>query len=278
MYSNKDNVNILTALLVKHGVEHVVVCPGSRNAPLVHNFAECPDIECHLVTDERSAAFVALGMRQMLHKPVAVCVTSGTALLNTLPAVAESSYQKQGIIIISADRPQQWIGQLDGQTLPQHGALGSFVSKSVTLPEPKNDDELWYCNRLVCEALMEVCSPSAKSVHINVPITELNLTPHNIRQLAYYDMLTIGDIVEYVKKYKSINYLPRISYRNLSYSMIDWLWEHTLLQIGEFSTFETKFPLAQEHIPNANRSLHKLWKLRLLLLYDQILLWRLTRR
>lgn len=62
---------------------------------------------------------------------------------------------------------------------------------------------------------------------LNVPITELNLTPHNIRQLAYYDMLTIGDIVEYVKKYKSINYLPRISYRNLSYSMIDWLWEHS---------------------------------------------------
>lgn len=172
MYSNKPNVNILTSLLVKYGIRHVVVCPGSRNAPLVHNFAECPDIECHLVTDERSAAFVALGMRQMLHEPVAVCVTSGTALLNTLPAVAESSYQKQGIIIISADRPQQWIGQLDGQTLPQHGALGSFVSKSVTLPEPKNDDELWWCNRLICEALMNVCSPSAKSVHINVPITE----------------------------------------------------------------------------------------------------------
>lgn len=170
-FSSKSNVNLLTALLVSYGIKHIVVCPGSRNAPLVHNFAECPDIECHLVTDERSAAFVALGMRQTLHQPVAVCVTSGSALLNTLPAVAEATHQKQGIIVISADRPQQWIGQLDGQTLPQEGALGCFVSKTVTLPEPRNDEEIWWCNRLVCEALMEAIY-SSKSVHINVPITE----------------------------------------------------------------------------------------------------------
>ncbi|MDE6003630.1 MAG: 2-succinyl-5-enolpyruvyl-6-hydroxy-3-cyclohexene-1-carboxylic-acid synthase, partial [Prevotella sp.] len=61
MYSNKENVNILTSLLVAHGVRHVVVCPGSRNAPIVHNLSECADIKCHPVTDERSAGFYALG-------------------------------------------------------------------------------------------------------------------------------------------------------------------------------------------------------------------------
>ncbi len=168
MYSDKESVNILTALLVKHGVTHAVVCPGSRNAPIVHNLNECPDITCYPVTDERSAGFYALGMSQALNEPVAVCVTSGTALLNLAPAVAEAYYQHQPLIVISADRPQQWIDQLDGQTLPQPDALGRFVRKAVSLPEPHDSEERWYCNRLVNEALIVRHAP----VHINVPITE----------------------------------------------------------------------------------------------------------
>ena len=178
MYCNKENVNILTALLVAHGVRHAVCCPGSRNAPIVHNLTECPDIRCYPVTDERSAGFYALGMSQALAQPVAVCVTSGTALLNLAPAVAEAYYQQRPLVVISADRPPQWIDQLDGQTLPQPDALGRFVRKAVTLPEvisspPELGGEWgteahWYCNRLVNEALLEQFGP----VHINVPISE----------------------------------------------------------------------------------------------------------
>ena len=168
MYSNKENVNILTSLLVAHGVKYAVCCPGSRNSPIVHNLNECPDITCYPVTDERSAGFYALGMSQCLQEPVAVCVTSGTALLNLAPAVAEAYYQHARLVVISADRPQAWIDQLDGQTLPQPDALGRFVRKAVSLPEPHNDEERWYCNRLVNEALLEKHAP----VHINVPISE----------------------------------------------------------------------------------------------------------
>ena len=168
MYSNKENINILTALLVAHGVRHAVVCPGSRNAPIVHNLHECPDIQCYPVTDERSAGFYALGMAQALKAPVAVCVTSGTALLNLAPPVAEAFYQHLPLVVISADRPPQWIDQLDGQTLPQPDALGRFVRKAVTLPEPLNDEQRWYCNRLVNEALLVRHAP----VHINVPVSE----------------------------------------------------------------------------------------------------------
>lgn len=168
MYSNKENVNILTSLLVAHGIHHAVVCPGSRNAPIVHNFNECPDIQCYPVTDERSAGFYALGMTQALKEPVVVCVTSGTALLNLYPAVAEAYYQHRPLVVVSADRPQQWIDQLDGQTLPQPDALGRFVKKAVSLPEPHDEDTSWYCNRLINEALIERHAP----VHINVPITE----------------------------------------------------------------------------------------------------------
>ena len=168
MFSNKENVNILTALLIRHGIRHAVVCPGSRNAPIVHNLNACTEITCHPVTDERSAAFYALGMAQALEQPVVVCVTSGTALLNVLPAVAEAYYQHRPVVVVSADRPQAWIDQLDGQTLPQPDALGRFVRRAVTLPEPHDDVERWHCNRLVNEALLERRGP----VHINVPITE----------------------------------------------------------------------------------------------------------
>ncbi len=168
MYSNKESVNILTSLLVAHGVHHAVCCPGSRNAPIVHNLTECPDIMCYPITDERSAGFYALGMSQCLQEPVAVCVTSGTALLNLAPAVAEAYYQHARLVVISADRPLAWIDQQDGQTLPQSDALGRFVRKAVSLPEPHDDESRWYCNRLINEALLEKHAP----VHINVPISE----------------------------------------------------------------------------------------------------------
>lgn len=171
MFTNKNNVNILTSLLLQHGINTAVVCPGSRNAPIVHNFHEA-GMRCVPVTDERSAGFYALGMSQASGKPVVVCVTSGTALLNLAPAVAEATYQHRGIIVVSADRPSEWIGQLDGQTLPQQNAFGEFVSMSVTLPEPATRDERWHCNRLVNEALLAVRRRGGKSVHINVPLAE----------------------------------------------------------------------------------------------------------
>lgn len=172
MYSNKENVNILTTLLIEYGVTDAVVCPGSRNAPIVHNLSQCESIRCRPVTDERSAAFYALGMALATRRPTMICVTSGSALLNVAPAVAEAFYQHVPLIVVSADRPQQWIGQLDGQTMPQPGALGNFVRHTVQLPEPRNDEERWYCRRLVNEALCLATSKGAAPVHINVPISE----------------------------------------------------------------------------------------------------------
>lgn len=172
MYSNKENVNILTSLLLEYGVSDAVVCPGSRNAPIVHNLSVCEAIRCRPVTDERSAAFYALGLAIATRRPTVVCVTSGSALLNVMPAVAEAAYQHVPLVVISADRPQQWIDQLDGQTIPQSDALGRFVRKAVQLPEPHNDEERWLCRRLVNEAMhLATCRQDAP-VHINVPISE----------------------------------------------------------------------------------------------------------
>ena len=205
MYSNKENVNILTSLLLEYGVSDAVVCPGSRNAPIVHNLSVCEAIRCRPVTDERSAAFYALGLAIATRRPTVVCVTSGSALLNVMPAVAEAAYQHVPLVVISADRPQQWIDQLDGQTIPQSDALGRFVRKAVQLPEPHNDEERWLCRRLVNEAMHLATYRQGAPVHINVPISE---------PLFEFD-------TEQLPQLSRFNYIKRAAIKDASMDMPD---------------------------------------------------------
>ena len=205
MYSNKENVNILTSLLLEYGVSDAVVCPGSRNAPIVHNLSVCEAIRCRPVTDERSAAFYALGLAIATRRPTVVCVTSGSALLNVMPAVAEAAYQHVPLVVISADRPQQWIDQLDGQTIPQSDALGRFVRKAVQLPEPHNDEERWLCRRLVNEAMHLATCRQGAPVHINVPISE---------PLFEFD-------TEQLPQLSRFNYIKRAAIKDASMDMPD---------------------------------------------------------
>lgn len=172
MYSDKKSVRQLVALFAAHGVRKVVLCPGSRNIPLVQSFASHPAFECYSVTDERSAGFFAIGLALQAHAPVGVCCTSGSALLNLHPAVCEAFYGQVPLVIVSADRPEAWIGQMDGQTLPQPGVFGGLVKKSVTLPEVRTEEDEWYSNRLINEALLEAVHHTNGPVHINIPLAE----------------------------------------------------------------------------------------------------------
>ena len=172
MYSDKKNILQLAALLKAHGVHKLVLCPGSRNAAIVHTLSNIDDFTCYSVTDERSAGFFAIGLSLQGGGPAAVCCTSGSALLNLHPAVAEAYYQQIPLIIISADRPAAWIGQMDGQTLPQPNVFGSLVKMSVNLPEVNSEEDEWYCNRLINEAILETTHHGKGPVHINVPISE----------------------------------------------------------------------------------------------------------
>ena len=131
MYSNKENINILTALLIKKGVTHAVVCPGSRNAPIVHNLNEADGITCHPVTDERSAGFYAIGLAQATGQPVVVCVTSGSALLNVAPAVAEAFYQHIPLIVVSADRSARRADIATTRRLQHNGATHGAVVRTA---------------------------------------------------------------------------------------------------------------------------------------------------
>ena len=168
MISEKPVVQELVALMLAHGVTRAVLCPGSRNSPIVATLAGQPEVECRSVTDERSAGFVALGWAQQVQAPVAVVVTSGSAVLNLHPAVAEAFYRKTPLLVISADRPASWMGQNDGQTVPQPGVFNSLVRFSAQVPE----DDAWHANRVINEGLLELCHRGGGPVHLNVPLTE----------------------------------------------------------------------------------------------------------
>lgn len=172
MFPTKKNVLETVALLKAHGIDHIVISPGSRNAPLIHSFNQDPFFKCFSIVDERSASYFAIGLINNLKRPVSLCCTSGTALLNYGPAVAEAFYQELPLVVISADRSPAWIGQMDGQTLPQHAAFGNLAKKSVQLPEIHSEEDLWHCNRLINEALTECTRHNSGPVHINVPISE----------------------------------------------------------------------------------------------------------
>ena len=132
MYSDKKNILQLVALLKAHGVRKIVLCPGSRNAAIVHTLANIEDFTCYSVTDERSAGFFAIGLSLQGGGPAAVCCTSGSALLNLHPAVAEAFYQQVPLIVISADRP--CLDRTNGRTNPAPAPCVRNVSQDVCQP------------------------------------------------------------------------------------------------------------------------------------------------
>ncbi len=167
--SAKKELRELAALMKAHGVIRCVVSPGSRNAPIAMTL-EAAGLECRAVVDERSAGFAALGWAQQAQAPVAVCVTSGSAVLNLHPAVAEAYYRRIPLLQLTADRPSAWIGQQDGQTLPQPGAFGALVRASFQLPE--GDEDGWQTNRIINEALLELRHRAGGPVQLNIPLSE----------------------------------------------------------------------------------------------------------
>ena len=173
------------ALCEAKGIHHVVISPGSRNAPLTNGFAYNRTIRTYSVVDERSAAFVAIGMAQRLNQPVAVVCTSGSALLNYYPAVAEAFYSDIPLIIISADRPAERIDIGDGQTIRQKNIFENHILYSanlyseVVLQEETRDKRLMQKQfeaqrrnerevNLALNSAIEQKGP----VHINVPLYE----------------------------------------------------------------------------------------------------------
>ncbi|QYA25984.1 2-succinyl-5-enolpyruvyl-6-hydroxy-3-cyclohexene-1-carboxylic-acid synthase [Gramella sp. MT6] len=132
-YSKIPVARSVVALCVAKDIKHVVISPGSRNAPLTIGFTHHDDIKAYSIVDERCAAFFALGMAQQLKKPVALVCTSGSALLNYYPAIAEAFYSDIPLVVISADRPIERIDIGDGQTIRQKNVFENHILYSANL-------------------------------------------------------------------------------------------------------------------------------------------------
>lgn len=163
----------IAELCVRKNLHYAVLCPGSRCAPLTLAFVRHPSVQHKTFSDERSAAFIALGITQQTKSPAVLVCTSGSAAYNLAPGVAEAFFSQTPLIVFTADRPPEWIAQHDGQTIHQPGIFGKHVKKSFELPaEYDHPDSKWAINRMVNDAinlsLQEPCGP----VHINAPFRE----------------------------------------------------------------------------------------------------------
>lgn len=169
----KTGVAYFIEQVKKNGLQHIVISPGSRNAPLTIAFTKDSFFTCYSVADERSAGFFAMGMAQQLNQPVAVLCTSGSAVLNYAPAVSEAFYQEIPLIVISADRPSMWTDQGDGQTIRQVGALSNHVHFETELNENvTTEDEIWELTRKIDQGLQTAMVYKKGPVHFNFPFSE----------------------------------------------------------------------------------------------------------
>lgn len=175
--TEKAVCRMLAQALSAYGVRRVVTSPGSRNAPLLMALSRCGSLETIPVIDERCAAFEALGLADISGEPVAICCTSGSAMLNYAPAIAEAYYRNIPLIAVTADRPAAWIDQADSQTIRQPGALSNIVKCQVSVNGDECTEEgLWHVNRLLNDALASAisgpCGPVHINVHLSAPLTQ----------------------------------------------------------------------------------------------------------
>lgn len=166
-------VELAIQVCVARGMREFVVAPGSRSAPITTALAQHPDLTVLVVYDERSAGYVALGMAQQLRRPVGLLCTSGTAAVNFAPAVVEAFYQQIPLLVLTADRPPEWIDQQDNQAIHQTGLYAPHTRYNAVLPiDDGHEATRWHAVRLMGEALDAAQGPTPGPVHVNVPLRE----------------------------------------------------------------------------------------------------------
>jgi len=169
MYPKKPLAQIVISACHQFKIDTVVISPGSRNAPLTVGFSNHVEIEALSVVDERCAAFFALGIAQQKQKPVAIVCTSGSALLNYYPAIAEAFYSNIPLVVISADRPKHLIDIGDGQTIRQENVYENHILFSVNLVDDSKHKEQ---NLKLLSKALQTSVLQKGPVHINVPFDE----------------------------------------------------------------------------------------------------------
>jgi 2-succinyl-5-enolpyruvyl-6-hydroxy-3-cyclohexene-1-carboxylate synthase len=191
--ANYQTIYNIAEICAQKGLQDAILCPGSRCAPLTLAFANHPKINTRTFSDERSAGFIAMGIAQQKQAPTVLVCTSGSAAYNFAPAVAEAFFSETPLLIITADRPAEWIAQHDGQTIYQDGIYGKHVKKSYTLPQDyQHPDSQWAVNRIINEAIDVSFQEPKGPVHINAPFRE-PLYPASSEEVTFSENVTVID-------------------------------------------------------------------------------------
>lgn len=167
MYPKIPLAQSVIEIFKQHHIQDIVISPGSRNAPLTIGFANQPFFNCYSIADERCAAFFAMGIAQQKQQPVALVCTSGSALLNYYPAIAEAFYSNIPLLVVSADRPLYKIDIGDGQTIQQKGVFKNHILFEANLTEETSVDNDKRINKAILYAKQK-----KGPTHINIPFEE----------------------------------------------------------------------------------------------------------
>lgn len=186
MYPKIPLAQSILEICQQKGVQHIVISPGSRNAPLTIGFTNNPYFKCYSIADERCAAFFALGIAQQIQKPVAVVCTSGSALLNYYPAFAEAFYSQIPLIVFSADRPQSKIDIGDGQTIRQENVFANHSLFNANLNENAS-----IANDVLIQEAISISIIKKGPVHVNVPFEEPLY--ETVSERTYFPTITKND-------------------------------------------------------------------------------------
>ena len=168
--SSKKVVSYILGALKSAGITDVVLTPGSRNAPFSISIANIPFFETYSIVDERSAAFFAMGLSQQSKRPTVLICTSGTALLNYAPAIAEAYYQRIPLLVISADRPEEWIDRGEGQSIRQNNVFQNYADFSACLIADEKEGA--FQNEGIIQNTIQYLISNNGPVHLNVPFQE----------------------------------------------------------------------------------------------------------
>ncbi len=170
-FSSKKSIQILAHILQEYNIFHIIISPGSRNAPIAIHFSEMENMKCYSIIDERSAGFVALGMAKSIKKPIALSCTSGSATVNYYPAIVEAFYSNMPLLILTADRPKEFIDIFDGQTIRQENIFQQHSYGNFNLLED-NEIDADSKNFDIIKKAVKICIKKQGPVHINIPLNE----------------------------------------------------------------------------------------------------------
>lgn len=205
MYSDNKMVLQLMSLLKQFNIRRIVISPGSRHFAFVHSLEADPFFKLYSVVDERSAAFFALGLIQQTGEVVAVTCSSGTACINYGSAVIEAFYQRLPLLVLSSDRIPEYLNQLEDQMYDQQNSFTNFIKYHGQLPIIKNDIDLWYCNRILNEAFMELNHHGRGPVHVNIPFMAHNTDTFSTPELPLVRKISLHDAETKIEEWRQIS-------------------------------------------------------------------------